>query len=100
MTIFGVWANPESVNVLDALLIALIAILVVFAVLIIIIAITSGLEKGTQFALSKVQIMPRKENEILSNDEDAVAAVLTASIDFHKETGKMPRVKSITLWED
>ncbi len=100
MALFGVWTNPESVGVVDALLIALIAILVVFAVLIIIIAITTAVEKATQFALSRVQIMPRKENEILSTDEDAVVAVLTASIDFHKETGKMPRVKSITLWED
>ena len=100
MAIFGVWENPDSVGVVDSLLIALIAILIVFAVLVFIIAITAGIEKGTKYALSKVQIMPRKENEILSTDEDAVAAVLAASIDFHKETKKMPRVKSITLWEE
>ena len=98
--ILGVWQNQENVNILDALLISLIAIIVVFMVLIIIILVTSFLEKGTHFVLSKKEIMPRKENEILESDPDAVVALLVASIDYHKETGKHPRVKSITKVEE
>ena len=39
--------------------------------------------------------MPRKENAILNDDEDAVVAVLVATIEFHKQTGKDARVLSI-----
>lgn len=100
MVLEGVWKNPESVGVSDALLISLIAILVVFAVLAFIIVITGLIEMVTTVVLSKTSIMPRKENRILEEDDDAVVAVLVATIDFYNETGKEARVNSITRWEE
>ena len=96
----GVWQNPESIGVPEALLISLIAIIIVFATLTIIILATTLFQKGLTFAEKKMSIMPRPENSILSSDEDAVVAVLVATIDFHRTTGKEPRVKSITQIEE
>lgn len=96
MHIFGVWENPDKVGIGDSLLIALVAILIVFAVIVIIILATSAVQKGTDFVAGKMSIMPRPENKILKEDQDAVVAVLTATIDFNKETGKNARVVSIT----
>ncbi len=96
----GPLVNPETVTVPDALMISLIAILIVFGVLTLIILVTFLIEKITTTVLSKTSIQPRKENAILSTDEDAVVAVLVATIDFYKETGKEARVNSITLMEE
>ncbi|MBQ7243251.1 MAG: hypothetical protein IJS52_03510 [Bacilli bacterium] len=93
--VLGVWENPD-ITVVDSLLIALIAIIIVFLTLIIVIVATALFQKGTDYVTSKINIKPRKENEILSSDQDAVVAVLVASIEFHKETGKGSRVLSIT----
>ncbi len=100
MVLDGVWKNSDAVGVPDALLISAIAILVVFSVLIIIILITALVELLTTTVLSKISIQPRRENAILEKDEDAVVAVLVATIEFHKETGKEARVNSITLMEE
>ena len=100
MLTYAVWENSDSLNVLDALLVSLIATLIVFAVLAIIILVTSGFEKGTQVVIAHTAINPRKENEILAHDPDAVAAVLAATIDFHKQTGKNPRVVSVEQIEE
>lgn len=94
--VFGVYENPDKVGVPESLLIALIAILIVFMTLIVIIAITFFFQKGMDYVSSKLAINPRKENKILEEDEDAVVAALTATIDFHKETGKDARLISIT----
>ena len=96
--IYGVWT--DEVNVLSALLIALIAIIIVFVTLLIIILATTGFQKATDAVLAKVSINPRKENEILKKDEDAVVAVLAASIEYHRETGKDARVRSIRRIEE
>ena len=96
----AVWENWESMGVGEALLVALIAIIIVFLVLTIIILITSLFQKGIEIVEKKTQIMPRKENEILNSDEDSVIAVLVATIEFHKETGKDARVVSIKRIED
>ena len=93
--IFAVWSDWENIGVLDALLIALIAIVIVFLVLGIIIFVTAIFQKGVEVVEKKTQINPRKENKILNEDEDAVVAVLVATIEFHKETGKDARVVSI-----
>ena len=95
MHILGVWENPDQVGVGDALLIAIIAILIVFAAIVIIILATTAVQKGTDFVVGKTAIMPRPENKILEEDQDAVVAVLTATIDFNKETGKGARVVSV-----
>jgi len=96
--ILGVWEDP--VNTLDSLLIALIAILIVFATLLIIILATTGFQKATDAVIAKVSIKPRKENEILNKDDDAVIAVLIASIEFHRETGQDARIRSIKRIEE
>ena len=98
--IFGVWTNWESIGVGDAFLIALIAIVIVFLVLIIIILITSLFQKGIDKVTAMTNILPKEDNKILSDDKDAVVAMLVATIDFHKETGKEPRVVSIKRIEE
>ena len=95
MRLLGVWKDWENIGIGDAFLIALIAIVIVFLVLTIIILIVSAIQKGLDVVDRKTTIMPRKENEILSSDEDAVVAVLVATIEFYKETGKDARVISI-----
>ena len=96
----AVWGNWESMGVGEALLVSLIAIIIVFLVLTIIIFITTLFQKGIEVVEKKTQIMPKKENEILDRDEDAVVAVLVATMEFHKETGKDVRVVSIKRIED
>ena len=91
----GVWTDWENIGVGEAFLIALIAIIIVFSVLLVIILITSLLQKGIEVVEQRTSIMPRKENAILNDDEDAVVAVLVATIEFHKQTGKDARVLSI-----
>ena len=95
----GVWGdNPVGIG--DAFLIALIAIVVVFLTIVIIIVATFLVQKGMDFVEAKTSLLPREENKLLLSDQDAVVAVLVATIDFHKETGKEPRVLSITRTED
>ena len=91
----AVWSDWENIGAGEAFLIALIAIVIVFLVLVIIIGVTFLFQKGIEEVERKTQILPRKENEILSSDEDALVAVLVATIDFYKETGKDARVISI-----
>ncbi len=98
--VYAVWNNWEEIGIPQALLIALIAIVIVFLVLSIIIFITFIFQKGIGVVEKKTKIMPRKENEILNTDEDAVVATLVATIEFHKETGKDARVISIKRIED
>ena len=91
----AVWKDWQSIGAGESLLIALIAIIIVFLVLTVIIAIVSVFQKGIDIIDRKTTIMPRKENEILNSDEDAVVAVLVATIEYYKETGKDSRVLSI-----
>lgn len=98
--VFAVWHNWEEIGIGEALLIALIAIIIVFAVLILVISITHLIQKGMKAVDKLTTISPREENKILNEDEDAVVAVLVATIEFYKETGKEARVKSITRIED
>ena len=46
------------------------------------------------------KINAREENKLLDEDPDAAVAVLVASIDFKKETGKDANVVSVTKLED
>ncbi|MCQ2795473.1 MAG: OadG family protein [Bacilli bacterium] len=90
----GIWPSGDFTAV-DSLVVSLIAIVLVFLVLIIVILVTHGITIAQDKADSVVKIKPRPENKILEDDKDAVAAVLAATIDFHKETGKDAEVKSI-----
>ena len=93
--VYGIWKDIESFSVVDSLIVALVAILLVFLVLTIIILVTSSIQKGMEMVEARTKILPKKENQILDEDEDAVAAALVAVIDFHKETGKDCEIISI-----
>ena len=100
MYILGVWPENEPVNVGNAILIALVAIFIVFLVLSIIISVTFALQKSMEKIDAKTNILPREENKILSEDENAVVAALVATMEFHRETGKDVRIVSIKRIED
>ena len=89
-----------NISVGDAFLIALVAILIVFLVLAVIIFITWSLQKGMEKIDAKTNILPREENKILSEDENAVVAALVATMEFYRETGKDVRIVSIKRIED
>ena len=96
----AVWEDISNFDVVDSLIVALIAILLVFLVLIIIILVTTIIQKSMDGIEAKTKILPKKENQILEEDPDAVAAALVAVIDFHKETGKNAEIISIKKVED
>ena len=89
-----------NISVGDALLIALVAILIVFAVLAIIIFVTWSMQKGMEKVEAKTNILPREENKILSEDENAVVAALVATMEFYRETGKDVRIVSVKRIEE
>ena len=97
--ILGVWPTTD-ISIGEAFLIALVAILIFFMVLAIIIFVTWSMQKGMEKIEAKTNIMPREENKILSEDENAVVAALVASMEFYRETGKEPRIVSIKRIED
>ena len=98
--VLAVWDNWESMNVGEALLVAVVAIFIVFLVLVIIIFITWLMQKSMEKIDAKTNILPREENKILSEDENAVVAALVASMEFYRETGKEVRIVSIKRIED
>ena len=95
----GVWGSSD-VSVGEAFLIALVAIAIVFVTLLIVIGATALFQKGYDVVAKKTTISPRPENKILEDDPDAVVALLTATIDFHKETGKDSRCVSISRMKE
>lgn len=99
MKLLAIFENPE-INIGQALIISLIAILIVFGVLAVIIFISWLFQVSIHGITSRTHILPKEENKILDQDEDAVVAVIAATIDFHKETGKNPEVISVTKVED
>ena len=98
--ILAVWDNWESMNVGQALLVAVVAIFIVFLVLSVIIFVTWLFQKGMEKIDAKTNILPREENKILSEDENAVVAALVATMEFYRETGKDVRIVSIKRIED
>ena len=98
--VLAVWDNWESMNVGEALLVAIVAIFIVFLVLSVIIFVTWSFQKGMEKIDAKTNILPREENKILSEDENAVVAALVASMEFYRETGKEVRIVSIKRIED
>ena len=98
--ILAVWPKDQPVNVGNALLIAVIAIFIVFLVLSIIIFVTWLMQKSMEKINAKTNILPREENKILAEDENAVIASLVATMEFYRETGKDVRIVSIKRIED
>ena len=96
----AVWPKDQPVNVGNALLIAVIAIFIVFLVLSIIIFVTWLMQKSMEKINAKTNILPREENKILAEDENAVIASLVATMEFYRETGKDVRIVSIKRIED
>ena len=96
----AVWKDWDKMTVGEAFLVALVAILIVFMVLAIIIFVTWVVQKGMEKIDAKTNILPRDENKILSEDENAVVAALVATMEFYRETGKDVRVVSIKRIED
>ena len=96
----AVWKDWDKMNVGEAFLVALVAILIVFMVLAIIIFVTWVMQKGMEKIDAKTNILPRDENKILSEDENAVVAALVATMEFYRETGKDVRIVSIKRIED
>ena len=100
MFLEAVWKDWDKMNVGEAFLVALVAILIVFMVLAIIIFVTWVMQKGMEKIDAKTNILPREENKILSEDENAVVATLVATMEFYRETGKDVRVVSVKRIED
>lgn len=100
LNLLGIWQDVENFDVVDALVVSLIAIVIVFFVLALLIFISWTIQKGMEKVDSLVHVCPREENKILADDPDAVVAVLVATIDFHKEFGKDANVVSVTKMED
>ena len=100
MVLEAVWTNWESMTVGEAFLVAIVAIFIVFLVLGIIVFVTWAMQKGMEKIDAKTNILPREENNILSEDENAVVAALVASMEFYRETGKEVRIVSIKRIED
>ena len=98
--ILGVWTDWDKMSVGEALLVALVAIIIVFLVLSIIILFTFLLQKSMEKIDAKTNILPKEENKILSEDENAVVAALVATMEFYRETGKDVRIVSIKRIED
>ena len=96
----NVLAVSNDLNAGEALLIAVIAILIVFLVLSVIIFVTFLLQKSMEKINAKTNILPKEENKILSEDENAVIASLVATMEFYRETGKDVRIVSIKRIED
>ena len=103
MIIFAsIWPVREdgSIPFTDSLLISLIAIVIVFFVLALLIVITELVNRGAKKVAGLTAIEACEENKILDEDPDAAIAVLTATIDFNKETGKDANVVSVTRIEE
>ena len=89
-----------NISIGEAFLIAAVAILIVFLVLIVIIFVTWAMQKGMEKVDAATNILPREENKILSEDQNAVVAALVATMEFYRETGKDVRIVSIKRIED
>ena len=96
----AVWDTWKNMSIGEAFLVALLAILIVFLFLVIIITVTTLMQKGMEKFDAMTNILPREENKILSEDENAVVAALVASMEFYRETGKEVRIVSIKRIED
>ena len=96
----AVWKDWEHMSIGEAFLVALVAIIIVFMVLAIIILVTWVMQKGMEKIDAKTNILPREENKILSEDENAVVAALVATMEYYRETGKDVRIVSVKRIEE
>ena len=85
-----------DLDFLTALLLSILLIAIVMFVLAFIIFICHLIIKCINVVDNKININPRKENKLLSEDQDAVIALIVATIDFNKETNKNSKLVKIT----
>ena len=91
--------TPMSIG--EGLIFALFAILIVFTVLGLIILITSGISMAVNLLVKKEDkkdVVVKKENVIRNTnieDDDMMAAVLTASIDYQNEIKQDVRLVNV-----
>lgn len=85
-----------DLDFLTALLLSILLIAIVMLVLAFIILICHLIIKCINVVDNKININPRKENKLLSEDKDAVIALIVATIDFNKETNKNSKLVKIT----
>ena len=97
---WGKWGETTNFNLTDALLVSLIAVVIVFFILALIIFISWIFQVSMDKINASTKILPEPQNKLLDEDEDTVAAVMAAIIDFNKQTGKDVRVVSVTKVED
>lgn len=90
----------ETFGFLDSLIVTLLSIFLIFVVIAIIIFVSSIFSKVIVSVDNKKNINPRPENKLLEEDEDAVVALLVATIDYQKETKKDARLVKISLIEE
>lgn len=90
------WNIAEKGDYGNVLLISLFCIAIVFVILILITLILDGINKIP--ALDEKEKVKMKDGTVL--DEDALAAVLVATIDYRKERKEDVKVISVKLIED
>lgn len=99
LNVFLSYWDDLKLPISEALLDALVAILGVFLVLVIIILSVSLLgalkgKKRPEAVESENKVLPNY-SKVDENDENMMAAVLVASIDFFNETKKAPQVLGV-----
>ena len=91
--------DNTNVGIVDGLVFALFAILMVFAVLVIIIAVTSFISylinKFTKEEVKEVKEERKVTKNLNIEDDDMMAAVLVASIDYQNEIKKDVRLTNV-----
>lgn len=87
--------DKSNFGFLDSLWVSLLAIIIVFAVLAIIIGVTTGIQAVNDKINYATKINASEENKILNEDNDAVVAVLAATIDYHREFNTDAEVVSV-----
>lgn len=92
--------DNTNVGIVDGLVFALFAILMVFAVLVIIIAITSFISYLINKFTNKEEVKEvKEETKVTKNlnieDDDMMAAVLVASIDYQNEIKQDVRLTNV-----
>ena len=97
---WGKWGDTTNFSLVDALLVSAIAIVIVFFILALIIFVSWIFQISMDKINASTKILPEPQNKLLDEDEDAVAAVMAAIIDFNKQTGKDVKVVSVTKVED
>lgn len=104
----GILDGMEEHGYLNALLVALVSILIVLGVLVVIITITHFLFKGLNAVFAKIEAKKKSKNpakleekapkapvKVEITDDDMMAAVLAATIDYQAEIKKDVKVISV-----